>query len=427
MLERLVITNQGAVVLVLVAGFLPASVAAQQYEGRTIAAVTVTGLRTIKEAVVLEQIESKPGRSYRQAMAEQDVLRLDRLGVFGDITVTPVDAGDALHVNVVVVETLRVLPILSLAVTDENGVSAGPALKLLSVHGHPHEISITARFGGSTLFEFSEVSPERTQTPFWHSARLTLRERYNKLDEFDERSIDLDSRAGFWTSERFKAGGMFQLYQVRSDQSDITLSPDNVDTLVSVGAVADYDGRDSRRETRHGWWNSADALWRMGTGGYATLDVDLRRYQRLAHRHGLVATSLLTLQSGSGEVVPSYMDFSLGGSNTVRGWGFHVRRGKSQFISSMEYRYTAVETKTLRVFGISLYAGLAVAAFADTGTAWTDSDGFSDGFIGGGGIGLRLFVPFVNMIRLDFALGDGNAHAHFGINEKAVGQRMRVR
>ncbi len=31
------------------------------------------------------------------------------------------------------------------------------------------------------------------------------------------------------------------------------------------------------------------------------------------------------------------------------------------------------------------------------------------------------------MIRLDFALGDGNAHAHFGINEKSVAQRNRVR
>jgi hypothetical protein len=31
------------------------------------------------------------------------------------------------------------------------------------------------------------------------------------------------------------------------------------------------------------------------------------------------------------------------------------------------------------------------------------------------------------MIRLDFALGDGNAHAHLGINEKSVAQRNRVR
>ena len=141
----------------------------------------------------------------------------------------------------------------------------------------------------------------------------------------------------------------------------------------------------------------------------------------------LVATSLLTLQSGAPDVVPSYMDFSLGGSNTVRGWGFNARRGKNQFINSLEYRYTAVETRAFRVFGVGLYAGLALAVFGDAGTAWSQSDDFSQGLIAGGGIGLRIFVPFVNMIRLDFALGDGNAHAHFGINEKSVAQRNRVR
>jgi hypothetical protein len=31
------------------------------------------------------------------------------------------------------------------------------------------------------------------------------------------------------------------------------------------------------------------------------------------------------------------------------------------------------------------------------------------------------------MIRLDFALGDGDLHTHFGISEKSVAQRNRVR
>jgi outer membrane protein assembly factor BamA len=415
------------VLLAIAAVVLARPLCAQQDEGRTIAAITVSGLRHITEAVVLAQIELKPGAVYYKAVADQDVMRLDRLGVFSDITLTPVDVGETLNLNVTVVETLRVLPMVSMAVTDEDGFSLGPSLKLLSRRGRPHELSVTARFGGSTLFEFSETSPELTRVPLWHSAKLTLRDRYNKLNEFNERSLDLDTRVGKRVSERFKAGAIVQMYQVRSEESGVTLSPDNVDTFVSAGVVTEYDDRNSRKDTSHGWWNSADTLWRTGTGGYATLDIDVRRYQRLAHRHGLVATSLVTLQSGAADVVPSYADYALGGSNTVRGWEFNARRGKNQFITSMEYRYTAVETRAFRVFGISLYAGLALAAFGDAGTAWSQSDDFSDGFIGGGGIGLRLFVPFVSLIRLDFALGDGNTHAHFGINEKSVAQRNRVR
>lgn len=411
----------------LVTGLLSVPLAAQQPEGTPIAAVTVTGLRHIKESVVLEQIESRPGLPYRQAVVDEDRIRLDRLGVFSDISLTPVTAGDGLHLNVAVVETLRVLPAVSVAVTDENGTSAGPVLKLLSVRGRPHEMSLTARFGGSTLFEFSQTSPELTRSPLWHSAKVALRERYNKLDEFNERSIDFESRLGVRTSERFKAGAIVQLYQVRSDEAGITVSPDDVDTLTSIGAVADYDSRNSRRDTSNGWWNSVDAFWRTGTGGYATVDVDVRRYQPIASRHGLIATSLLTVQSGTADVVPSYMDFSIGGSNSVRGWAFNARRGRNQFINSMEYRYTAVETKAFRVFGVGLYTGLAVAVFGDAGSAWSDSGEFSPGIIAGAGIGLRVFVPFVSMIRLDFAVGDGDLHAHFGISEKSVAQRNRVR
>ena len=83
-------------------------------------------------------------------------------------------------------------------------------------------------------------------------------------------------------------------------------------------------------------------------------------------------------------------------------------------------------TRSFRVFGLNFYGGLAVAAFGDFGAAWDDPDGFSDGFISGGGIGLRLFVPYVNMIRLDLSIGSG-VHGQLGINEKAVAQRNRVR
>ena len=110
----------------------------------------------------------------------------------------------------------------------------------------------------------------------------------------------------------------------------------------------------------------------------------------------------------------------------MRGHSFGTRRGKNQFITTVEYRYTVVPTRSFRVFGLNLYGGLALAAFTDVGSAWNDADGFSDGFIGGGGIGLRVFIPYVNMIRLDLSFGSG-VHGGLGINEKAVAQRNRVR
>jgi outer membrane protein assembly factor BamA len=414
--------------LVIALVLLAASVFAQEpFEGRTILVVRVSGISHIKEAVVLAQLESTTGRPYHRATADRDIVRLDRLGVFGDISLTATALGEGVQVDVTLTETLRVLPSLSVAVTDENGASAGPAVKVLSIGGRPHEISATTRFGGETLAEFTEASPLLRDRRLWHSARLSVRDRFNKLDEFDERSLDLDARLGGRASEQWKSGAIFQVYRVGSDQDGITVSPDNHDTFVSIGGVTEYDSRDSWKEPSRGWWNSVDALWRMGSGEYATLDVDVRRYQPVANRQTIVATTLWTQQSGTrGVDVPTYTDFALGGENTVRGRDFGTRRGKNQFINSLEYRYMAVPTRSLRVFGFNFYGGLAVAAFGDLGTAWDDPDGFSDGFIGGGGIGLRLFVPYVNMIRLDLSVGSG-VHAQLGINEKAVAQRNRVR
>jgi outer membrane protein assembly factor BamA len=157
------------------------------------------------------------------------------------------------------------------------------------------------------------------------------------------------------------------------------------------------------------------------------LNVDVRRYQPVATRQTVVATALLTVQSGvDGVDVPTYANYSLGGENTVRGQPFGAKRGKDQFISTIEYRYGILPTRGFHVAGLDFYGGLALAAFADVGSAWSDSDGFSDGFIGGGGIGLRVYIPYINMIRLDLSVGSG-VHAGLGINEKAVAQRNRVR
>ena len=67
--------------------------------------------------------------------------------------------------------------------------------------------------------------------------------------------------------------------------------------------------------------------------------------------------------------------------------------------------------------------------FGDIGTVWNESDQFSKNFIGGVGVGIRVIVPYIQMIRLDLAYGQ---HAqgivpHFGIREKAFYHRRRVR
>ncbi len=401
-----------------------------QFNGAAIRAIVIEGLQNIREQVVREQLDVRVGDTFQDDLIARNIQRLDRLGVFSRIDIDATPEGDGVRLTVRVVETLRVLPAVSIGVSDADGVSAGPTIRLLSFRGRPHEVSMTARFGGSTLVEFKEVSPFLYGRRLWHSVKATFEDRQNTLDDFGQQSVEVDGQAGARLSERSKIGALFNLFTVSSDVSGKTLSSSNRDWFVGAGALYEYDSRDLPTNPTRGWWNSADILWRGGSGSFATLNLDARRYQPLAGRQGLVVSSLLTLQSGTlGEDVPIYGDYSLGGENTIRGWPFGSRRGKNQFINTLEYRYVLVPTRNFRVFGINLYGGLGAAVFGDVGAVWSDPGEAADPFIGGGGIGLRLVVPFVNLVRLDLSFGQPNGSALFqlGVNEKFVAQRNRVR
>ena len=162
-----------------------------------------------------------------------------------------------------------------------------------------------------------------------------------------------------------------------------------------------------------------------------TITLDGRRFQRLSDRHGLGLFSLATFQTGEvGVDLPEYLQFSLGGGNTVRGWGVGSRTGRNQFIGTGEYTYVAWNVTPFSVFGVNAYAGVQIAAFADLGLTSNDrADGQSTSAIDGYGVGLRLLVPFVDLIRIDVAWGEPGrgATAYFGVSLKAARQRQRVR
>ena len=86
--------------------------------------------------------------------------------------------------------------------------------------------------------------------------------------------------------------------------------------------------------------------------------------------------------------------------------------------------------RAFSVAGVNLYAGLQLAGFADLGLAWDDgSDLESSPVLDGYGFGLRVLVPFVDVIRLDVAWGEPGqgASAYLGVSLKAARQRQRVR
>ena len=69
-------------------------------------------------------------------------------------------------------------------------------------------------------------------------------------------------------------------------------------------------------------------------------------------------------------------------------------------------------------------------AFCDFGIAWNETNEFAtDNFLTGYGLGFRLIVPSVNLIKFDLGFGgdDKSVRLRIGSSEKVRMERRRVR
>jgi outer membrane protein assembly factor BamA len=402
--------------------------------GKIVREIRIRGLSITKESLVRNQLASQVGCVYTKETEKEDYRWLERLGVFSSIRIDASVVQDEVILTIEVLELPRFLPFPTLNVSSENDASGGFGGRMVNLMHHAVALSGSAKFGGLTEADFLVRAPWQRRSREWFSVRYNYRDRVNRDDHFRENSHELELRIGMSLHTDWRLSGKFGYASMGSNIPGITLSPSNRDNTPALGAVLEYDGRDSRYNPHEGWGCIFDITqnggFLGGDGAFLTTQIDVRRYQPLAARHVLVFFSYATFQSGVvGKDVPKYRDFQIGGTNSVRGWDSNARRGNNQFLNTVEYRYELLPPKAFRVYKFGLYVGLHLAAFADLGTAWSESNDFTRNMIAGGGFGLRVLVPIVDTVRLDLGFGQSGTllHHHIHIREKAHFSRDRIR
>jgi outer membrane protein assembly factor BamA len=404
---------------------------ADNLEGVVVREIRVTGVKTLPAGYVERHLSTQVGQPFHQSSLQVDRRRLDELRLFTSVILTArIDSG-AVILEVAVEETLRVLPIVVLRVTDENGLSAGPGLKGLNLFGKRAQVGASVRFGGETAATLTiDTTTITPGTRAWHFG-FSDTHRQNTLYGFEEHATSADVRMGKNWRRGLRGGFFAEFMTLDTDASGASLSPDGRDVIPTVGVFAGLDQLDSSTDPRVGTWAELQVDRLFGDADSWTITMDGRRFQPLGERHGLGLFGLMSFQTGQvGSGLPEYMQFALGGGNTVRGWELGSRRGRNQFISSAEYTFVVRPVTSFSVAGFNLYAGIQAAAFADLGLTWNDADDLeTSSAIDGYGFGVRLLVPFVDVIRIDVAWGEPGhgASAYFGVSLKATRQRQRVR
>lgn len=408
------------------------------YAGQVVVSIELEGHRITRDAIIYRELQTRVGNPLDSNTLHADIQRLKNLDIFSSVRVQIIGRASGLKLTFTLREIPFAIPYFSSNVTDEDGWSFGPAIKSVNMMGRDIYVAGYALFGGKTTFLLDLDYPWITGNHFSFHLDLSRIERANELDDFDESTFELSPSWGMYIGERGRARSGFSYYRFQSKQDGHTLTADDDDHLAQILFSLGYDSRDRWSDPRTGWLNEVEVRRTggplPGDGDFWTGHVDLRRFYPIRRNHTLVAASLLSLQSGRlGVDIPEYMDYHLGGSNTIR--GYDVRQlgrtlyGKNQLLNTLEYRISLLPKQEYEVFNMATNLGLSAALFADSGIAWSKPSQLKRGRLHiGWGIGLRLLAPAVDMMRIDVGFDmEGRWKIHIASFSKMRAQRLRLR
>ncbi len=200
---------------------------------------------------------------------------------------------------------------------------------------------------------------------------------------------------------------------LHSQEAGKTISPDNHDRIHGASVALGYDTRDLYRNPRCGHQHLAAIGWfgqvLGGTVDYTQLMVDVRRFQPLPWGRTLAVGARWIRQTGT---VPEYRQVRLGGSSTIRGYADGAVEGDHGAFGSIEWRFDLAPPVSRGLWLIeNVDVGVSGALFADAGATWgrAEDGGAADPLTWSDvatsfGAGLRLLVPWVEVVRADLAI-----------------------
>ena len=431
-------TLKGYVCCLTLLGLLVAEASAgDATTGLPIAAVEIRGNRYTQDFVIQRELVTRTGRHFDPESLAADLQRLDNLDIFSSLAAqVQRRADDSVTVVLQIRELPPVVPYISYDVNDQDGWSFGPAVKSVNLLGRDVFLAGYALFGGreSFLLDLSQ--------PWWRGNHLSFdldvsrNIRQNELDGFEETTTEITPRIGLWLGQHGRASMVASYMRIGADLPQVLLSGANEDELYRLGASVGYDSRDVWGNPHRGWLNEIE-IWKTGgllpgDGDFWTLHADIRRFQPVGE-HTLVWAGLTSLQPGTmGRQVPVYMDYHLGGANSLRGYvvddvGLELF-GAHQMLTTIEYRIPLLQPREIRLFGLSADIGLGGTVFVDGGLAWTKSDDFElERARFGTGTGIRILLPAIDMTRIEIGYGEDGWRLYLSTFSKMRAQRLRLR
>jgi outer membrane protein insertion porin family len=411
-----------------------------------------------REFIITREVQLKSGDVFNRQTAERDLRRVFGLGIFDDVRLSFAPGQDPRRVVVVVdvIEKNTGSIAAGAGISSASGLFGSVSYQQQNLGGNNQTVGAEVQVGQREfLFDVNFTDPWIAGDPYRTSYTVNGFRRRSISLIFDggEQEVNLPngdrprivrtgagisftrplSRDVFTRAEWTASLGLqYQRISVRDSDSelsprdelgnDLSFSREGRDDLLSVqlGAVRDRRNNPLRPTSgsllRFGVEQSVPVglgsifLTRL-RGNYSYyIPVNFTRFNK--------GPQALAFNIQGGTVIgdlPPYEAFSIGGSNSVRGYGEgDVGAGRSFIQATAEYRFPI-----LSIIGGALFVDYATD-FGSGSNVPGDPAGVrgkpGNGF--GYGLGVRVQSP-LGPIRVDYGLNDqGDSRIHFGIGER---------
>lgn len=399
----------------------------------------VKGNVKTKDKVILREIRLKKGEPFNSTLARRSLNRIQNLGFFEDVNMklNPGREPNAVEMEIDVVEQNTGTFGIGAGYSSADGFIGMITVGDKNLRGTGDSIMLRWEFGGvdNKNYELTYTKPwlDKKETSFSFSvydltyeyadydrngdeiARYDKKRRGQEITfgrpqgEFIKNYISLKHRDdvykgvadGYENSTQYYEPG----YRPPADQNIpadyMERRKENFGTTNSISFSRVYDSRDNVFDPHAGKRNSYTFEW-AGLGGdfkFEKLSVNYRYY--LAMRKNRVLAFDLAAGYAWGNM-PLSQRFSVGGSDSLRGYKDDQFRGNSMLRGTVEYR-------------IPIQKKVQAVLFYDIGYAWDkrDQHAFDLGLMESGyGVGLRINSP-LGPIKLDYGKGKQRSRFHF--------------